>query len=735
MREQKNINRRKFVQTAAKYSAALMVAMHIPTGLIFSKSRGKIGATVFHPNLFVYLYPDGRCDVVVTRSEMGQGVRTSMSSIIADEMDAEWSYVRVLQAEGDPKFGNQNTDGSRSVRTLFMPLRKIGAAVRHMLIQAAAIRWGVPASACEAQKHYVLRTGTGEKIFYGDLVEEASRLTPPSEPRLKKPNEFDYIGKSLKGVDVKAITRGKAGFGLDVRLPGMLFAVVARPPVTFGMVKSYQKAEALKVPGVHAVVEVPRVQGPFGALGGIAVVADTTWAALQGRAKLKIEWTAGANGNYDTDRFMETLTQRVLKPAKTVKRKGDVGTAFQQSEKTVEAVYRVPHLAHVSMETPNTAARVTDAGCEIWSPTQAPQRIRKDAAKYLDVPEEKVTVHVTLLGGGFGRKSQTDYALEAVILSKLTGKPVQVVWSREDDLRHDYYHTVSAQYLKASLDNNGKVTGWLHRLAFPSISSTFSPGTDYAANWELGSGATNLPFAIPNIRVENAKAQAHVRIGWLRSVCNIFEGFAVNVFADELASAAKADPLSYRLELIGRDRLIDFGYPSPFKLDTRRLKNVLEIAATRADWGKPLPPGYGMGLAVHHSFLTYVAAVVLVKVTGKTIAVKKVFMAVDCGQTVNNDTIRAQMEGSVVFGMSLAFYGKITVKEGVVQQSNFHDYMLTRMPQTPDIEVDVVKNHEPPTGIGEPGVPVIAPAIVNAVYAVTGKRYRDLPLADHGFTF
>ncbi len=729
-----NVSRRKFIKAMGKYSTVLVLSLHFPASLVLSKDGNKKPGAVFHPDLLVYLYPDGYCDIVVTRSEMGQGVRTSMSAIVADEMEADWSLVRVVQADGDPKYGNQNTDGSRSVRTLFDPLRKVGAAVREMLVQAAASVWGVPISECYAEKHFVYQKSSGQKLFYGDLVEKASRLSPPKNPQLKNTAAFRYIGKALQGVDVKDIARGTARFGLDVRLPGMLFAVILRPPVTFGKVKNYKKAEAAKTKGVRYILEVPAVKGPFGALGGVAVVADNTWVAMEAVKRLKVEWEPGPNATYDTERFMETLVRRVSRKGRIVKKTGDVDKAFSQADQTLQAVYRVPHLAHVSMETPNTTAYVSAGKCEIWSPTQAPQRVRKDAARYLGMPENKVTVHVTLLGGGFGRKSQTDFALEAVILSKMTGKPVQVVWRREDDLQHDYYHTLSAQFLKASLNKQGQVTGWLHRLAFPSISSIFQPGTTYAAGWELASGATNLPFNIPHVQVENAPAEAYVRIGWLRSVCNIFQGFAINVFADELAAAAKADPLAYRLQLIGPDRKLDFGR-SAFSLDTARLKKVLKTAAAEMQWGQPLPPGTGLGLAVHYSFLSYVAAVVRVSVHGKKITVEKVSMAVDCGQTVNTDTIKAQMEGSVVFGMSLAFYGKISVKQGVVQQSNFHDFLLTRISQTPEIQVQIIKSHAPPTGIGEPGVPVIAPAIVNALFAITGKRYRNLPLSGEQFVF
>jgi isoquinoline 1-oxidoreductase beta subunit len=444
---------------------------------------------------------------------------------------------------------------------------------------------------------------------------------------------------------------------------------------------------------------------------------------------LEIEWDYGDNQIYNSKKYMTEITKNVHKQGKVSKDVGNVNKAFKNADKVVESTFQLPHLAHAPMEVPNTVAWVQGDTCQVWAPTQAPQNSRKEVIEYLDVPEGNVTVNVTLLGGGFGRKAQPDYVVEAVIISKAINSPAQIVWSREDDIKHGYYHTVSAQYMKASLDSNNNVTGWLHKFALPSIVSTFSPGVDYAAGWEISS-ASNIPYDIENMKVEVGQAPAHVRIGWLRSVINIPHGFSINVFADELAAAAKQDPLEFRLKLIGEDRILNKKEKIPF--DTGRLKNVLKIAAKNAGWGKELPEGHALGLAVHRSFLSYLASVVEVSVINNKVKIHNVYTAIDCGTVINRDTVTAQMEGSAIFGMSLALYGKITAKEGAIEQSNFHDYQMIRMNQAPKIHVEIVESTEIPTGVGEPGVPVIAPAIVNAIYKITGNRYRNLPLSDEG---
>jgi len=721
----KNISRRSFVRSIGLASGGLILACNTS---IFSDKEEIKNLVDFNPNLFVQLNSDGSLILIASRSEMGNGVRTSLTSVIADEMEADWSKVIVKQATGDAKYGDQNTDGSRSIRYLYETMRQMGAMAKAMLITAAAQTWQVPASECTAENHFITHS-SGKKIAFGDLVETAKTLEVPADIQLKSPKDFKYIGKHLRSVDAEEYSNGSAVFGLDKRIPTMKFVAIQRCPVTFGTVKSFDKTAALKITGVEDVIEIPRIEKPFGALGGVAVIASNTWAAFKGRDALKIEWNYGDNEVYDSEEYMNQITKNVHKQGKVGKDTGNVNKAFKNANKIVESTFQLPHLSHAPMEVPNAVAWVQGDSCEVWAPTQAPQSARKEVIDYLKTTEEKVTINVTLLGGGFGRKSKPDYVVEAVMVSKEINAPVQVVWSREDDIKHGYYHTVSSQYLKASLDKNGNVTGWLHRFALPSIVSTFSPGVDYAAGFEISSAA-NIPFDIKNIKVEVGQAPAHVRIGWLRSVINIPHGFSENVFADELAFAAGKDPLEFRLNLIGNDRIEDT--PDEIKYDTARLKNVLKIAAKNAEWGKELPEGHAYGLAVHYSFYTYVASVVEVSVFNNKVKVHNVFTAIDCGTVVNKSTVESQMQGSAVFGMSLAFYGKITAKNGAIEQSNYHDYQMIRIQQAPKVHVEIVESSERPTGVGEPGVPVIAPAIVNAIFKVTGKRYYNLPLSDYG---
>lgn len=609
-------------------------------------------------------------------------------------------------------------------------MRQMGATARAMLIAAAANKWNIGTSQCKTKNHYVINTLNNEKIFYGDLVEAASKLEVSQNVTLKNPDDFVYIGKNLVSVDVQDFITGKAKYGLDIRLPDMKYAAITRCPVTFGTVKSFDKSKSMQIAGVIDVMELPRIEKPFGSLGGIVVIANNTWSALKGKEALEIIWDNGPNESYSSELYMERITNNVLQKGKEIKNDGNINTAFKKAHKIIESTYQLPHLAHAPMEVPNATAFFQNGACEVWAPVQDPQTTRKELSDYLEVALENVIVNITFLGGGFGRKSKPDFVVEAAAISKMTNVPIQLIWTREDDIQNGYFHAVSAQYLKGALDSNGNVTGWLHRTAYPSITSTFMPGSKFGAAFEFQQGMTNLPYEIENIRCENGEAEAHVRIGWLRSVYNIIHGFSVNVFADELAAAANKDPLEFRLNLIGSDRI----YPSDdaYKLDTSRLKNVLKIAAKNAGWGKKLPENHGMGLAVHYSFYSYVASVIEVSVINEKLKVHNIFTAVDCGTVVNTDTIKAQMEGAAMFGLSLALYGKITAKNGAIEQSNYHDYKVLRMNEAPNVHVEIVKNNDLPTGIGEPGVPVIAPALINAIFKVTGKRFKNLPLEDYG---
>jgi isoquinoline 1-oxidoreductase beta subunit len=704
------------------------------------------------PKTFVSIAPNGIVSIVVHRSEMGQGVRTSLPRIVADELEADWKRVRVVQAPGDEaKYGNQDTDGSRSTRHWFDPLRRCGASARTMLEQAAAAQWRVPVEQVEARNHEVVHKASGRRLGYGALALAASRLDVPARDtlKLKDPGQFRYIGKPDTAlVDGPDIVSGKALYGIDTRLPGMLYAVVARPPVLGGKVKSFDAAEALKVPGVVKVLQIDGTPPPseFQPIGGVVVVGKDTWAAIKGRSLLKIEWDDGVHGSYDSAAFRAELEAAVRKPGgKEVRNEGDTYAALEKATKRFQADYYVPHFAHASMEAPAATVRIAGGQCEAWAAVQSPQAARDRLAKRLNLPPEKVTVNVTLLGGGFGRKSKPDFVIEAALASQaMDGQPVKLTWTREDDLHHDYFHTVTAQHLEAGLDADGKITAWLHRASEPTILSIFAPDPKQLAPFELGLGLVGLPYAIPNVRIENPASTAHVRTGWLRSVNNIQHAFATQSFIAEIARAQGRDHRDYLLELLGPDRNIDpskindtFNHgesPERYPISTGRLRKVIEKATQEAGWGRKLPAGQGLGLAAHYSFVTYVAAVVEVAVTPKgEVVIPRVDVAVDCGPQVNPDRVRSQIEGACIMGLSQATLSEITFKNGRAQQDNFHQFEVVRMNLAPKkIVVHLMPSSfdVPLGGVGEPGVPAIAPALMNAIHDATGKRIRQLPLRD-----
>jgi isoquinoline 1-oxidoreductase beta subunit len=655
-----------------------------------------------------------------------------------------------VQATGDEKFGDQDTDGSHSVRGSFDTLRETGASARLMLVRAAARQWGVSEAECSTGVHEVLHTKSGKKIGYGELVTAAAKLPVPKKEELKlKPrSEWRYMGKGVASYDLKDMITGKATYGIDAQMDGMLYANVAHPPVYGAAVKSVDDKAALAVPGVKQTATIDPFKPPilFQAHGGVGVLADSSWAALQGKKKLKIEWTSSEHSSYSSEAYKAELQATSRKPGKVVRELGNVDEAFAKGGKIIEAEYYAPMLAHASMEPPAALAYYKDGKVEVWAATQNPQGARDAVAAAVGAKKEDVTVNVTLLGGGFGRKSFPDYAVEAAVLSKKSGKPVKVVWSREDDIQFDTYHSVAAMYLKAALGADGKPTAWLQRSTFPPIASTFDATALTADAGEIGLGWSDLPYAIPNHRAENGEAKTHVRIGWLRSVCNVFHAYAEHSFADELAQAAGKDPRDYVLALLGPDRIIprtelpkDYtnydGDYEQYPIDTARFRRVLEIATEKAGWGKKKNGnGFGMGLAIHRSFLTYVATVVQVEMDkGGKVKIGRVDSAVDAGTIVNPEMARQQFEGAATFTTSLAFYGEITAKNGLIQQSNFDSYPMARMNTAPrETFVYLVDSDRPPAGIGEPGVPPFTPALCNAVFAATGKRVRDLPFSKLG---
>ena len=760
MKAPTQITRRALLQQSAGACAGLVLYLRTSgaIGADATSAEVKYGADAFpggvvdNPLVFVAVAEDGGVTVTVHRPEMGQGVRTSLAIVIADELEADWGRVRVVQAPGDQaRFGNQDTDGSRSMRHFFEPMRRVGAAARAMLEAAAASRWQVAVSEVTARNHELIHTRSNRRIGYGAVAKRAARLRVPAlaDLRLKDPRDFRYIGKAsthlIDGVD---ITEGRALYSIDTILDDLLHAVIARPPTLGGKVLKYDASAALQVPGVVKVVALPSTPLPamFNPLGGVAVVATNTWAGIKGREALQIDWAVdAAHGSYDSEVYKAALETAARRPAKVVRSDGDAAKAFATSGQHVTAEYYLPHLAHASMEPPAATAKVGANSCEVWAGVQSPQATREIVAQHLGINAANVKVNVTLLGGAFGRKSMPDFAAEAALLSKaMDGKPVKVTWTREDDLRHDYFHTVSLEHLEAMLDASGKPQAWLHRSAAAPIGATFAPNETIQSADEYGMSAVGMPFQIPNFRMEVAAAPAHCRIGWFRSVSNIPHAFATQSFVAELAAAAHRDPKEYLLELIGPPRVIDpaklgdtsnYGEsPKLYPVDTGRWRGVIELAAREAGWGRQLPAGHGLGIAATYSFVSYAAAVVEVAVDERgRLTVPRVDLAFDCGPQINQERIRSQLEGACVMGIGLATVGEISFSDGRVEQSNFHDFRVARMNEAPrEIHIHLVPQRFdiPLGGVGEPGLPPIAPALCNAIFAATGKRIRRLPIRE-----
>jgi isoquinoline 1-oxidoreductase beta subunit len=745
-----NVSRRGFLGSmlgAGAFILATRCGMNSPESAAYVSPAE---SALFSPDIFVGIDADGTVHLIGHRSEMGQGSKSSLPMVIADEMEADWARVIVEQGIGDKRYGDQNTDGSRSVRYFLEKMKQVGATARRMLEQAAADQWGVPVEEVTARNHQVVHEASNRSIGFGELAEAASKLEVPAVETLtfKDKSEYRYIGKPMHVPDLDAIVNGTAIFGQDFKLDGMVYASVEHPPVLGGKATSFDSAEALQVWGVQQVVELPYFTPPHGfqALGGIAVIADNTWSTFQGRKALKVEWEDGPNAAYNSAQYKAALQGTTRGECAVDRNVGDVDAEFAKGGKIIEAEYYVPHLSHAPMEPPAAVADFRNGKVTVWSCTQNPQAVQETVAAALGIPEGDVTAHVTLLGGGFGRKSKPDYCAEAALLSRELGKPVKVAWSREDDIRFDFFHSVAAMYMKARIGANGKPTAWLQRSAFPSIFTTFNPQQERGTPLEMGMGFTDVPFQIPNHRVENGPAKNHVRIGWMRAVANIYHAFAVHSFLDELAAAAGRDPVDYMREMLGQPRILDLSVEAPeypnmggsiddYPIDIGRHLNVLNTLAERSDWtarrralrGKK---GQGVGIAVHRSFLSYVGTVVEVAVDAQgNVTIPRVDTVVDAGTTISPERIRSQFEGAAVFGASIALLSKITATDGRIDQSNFHDYQVCRIHQAPKhVNVHVIDSDKPPSGIGEPGVPPFIPAFTNAIFAATGKRIRELPM-------
>lgn len=749
-----NVSRRDFLGGVFSTGAFILAAQVIPRSAWAQAApfRTEAESAPLNPSVYLGIRRDGSVFIVTHRSEMGTGIRTSLPQVAADELEADWSRVTIEQGIGDPRYGDQNTDGSRSIRDFYEAFRHAGASARAMLVSAAAAQWRVPESECTAQNHEVVHTSSGRRLGYGALVPAAASLSVPKAEMLtfKPRTAWRFVGKDTSIYDQRDIVTGKAQFGLDIFRDGMLHASIEHPPVLGGTIRSVDDSGTKAVKGVTQTVRLDTFKPPhqFQPLGGVAVIADSTWAALKGRRQLKVEWNDGAHGVFESEAFKKELLSTVQKSGKVHRNLGDVESEFARGGKILEATYYTPLAAHASMEPPAAVAEFVNGKVTVWAPVQDPQGVQEAVAAAVGVEKKDVMCHVTLLGGGFGRKSKPDYCAEAAVLSKQLGKPVKVIWTREDDIHHDYYHASAAVYHKASVNGRGMPTAWLHRSAFPPIASTFAAEAREPLSFELDLGLVDLPYDVPNIRAENGPADAHVRIGWFRAVCNNFHAFAAHSFADEMAQAAGRDSLEFLLEMLGPGKVIDLeaqgvkyeNYGAPIEkhpIDTRRLRRVLELAGEKAGWGKKKSGGgWGLGIAAHRSFNTYVASVVEVQVDARgAVQVPRIEQVVDAGVIVSPDRVRAQMEGSAVMAVGLARTGEITAAGGRIQQSNFNDFPVARMNDAPrQVNVHFVESDALPTGVGEPGLPPVLAALGNAIFAATGKRVRELPLSRQKLT-
>jgi isoquinoline 1-oxidoreductase beta subunit len=701
------MDRRSFLKSSATAAAGLLV------GFYFHGDMESLAAAADAPvvlNAWIHVGTDDLVTILIDKSEMGQSILTGLAMIAADELDCDWKKVRTEFAPADkvyfnPRFGAQGTGGSSGTPTSWDPLRKASATARAMLLEAAAQKWGVDASQCSAENNAILHSPTKRRTTYGSLAELAAKLPVPQNVPLKTPSQYNLIGKATKRLDTPDKVNGSAHYGIDVRLPGMLYAVVVRCPVFGGKVASFDAAKAKAIPGVKNVIQISN---------GVAVVADNTWTAMQGRRELEVQWDEGPNAKLTSAEISKQLADAATKPGAVARKEGDVDAGLASAATRIEMDYEVPFLAHATMEPMNCTADVRADRCEVWAPTQAQTSSQSTAAKITGLDTSSVSIHTTFLGGGFGRRFEADFIGEAVEVSKAMGVPVKVTWSREDDMQHDYYRMVSHMRATAGLDADGWPVAWSSRVSSPSLLARFGPLKDNFDHRSVES-LDSVPYAIPNILIDYQLVNTGVPIGFWRSVGASQNGFFLESFIDEIATAGKKDPYELRRRLLAK---------SPRHLA------VLETAAENAGWGKPLPADRFRGVALVSSYDGYVAQVIEISVNRKerTLKVHRVVCALDCGRIVNPSSIDAQARSSIVYGLTAALHSAITIDRGRVQQTNFNDYKMLRFDEMPDVEVHIIPSDLPPTGAGEFVVPPVAPALCNAIFAATGRRVRRLPI-------
>jgi isoquinoline 1-oxidoreductase subunit beta len=722
------VSRRAFIAGTTVAGAGLIIGVHLPGSLALAQGAGPKKAPPNPFDAYVHVKPSGEISLIVAKSEMGQGIRTGLAMLLAEEAEVELNAVNVEQAETRPDiYTHLGTGGSGSTMENYEPLRRAGATVRELMITAAAARWNVPRKQCAAQKGVVVHNASSHRATYGELVEAASKLPLPDAKTvpLKDESEFRLLGHPVPRVDVPTKVNGSAQFGLDVRVPEMLFAVVARCPTFGGKPAHFDPAPAKAVPRVVDVFEIPSLGADKFTAGGIVVVADSTWTAINARRALQITWDNGPHAAESSDEIGESLRTAASKPGKRVRNDGDVDAALSKSAKPVEAVYELPFQAHATMEPMNITVHARPGECEVWAPTQSPDWVQKTVAQVLGLAPEKVIVHTTLMGGGFGRRYMADYPAEAAQIAKVVQKPVQLVWTREDDMTHDFYRPASCHHMRGAVDASGHPLAWSHTIASTSIEGFWHPDGKPEES-EVG-GALQMPYAIPNVRLEYNPAATVVPRAWWRSVENSFNGFAVESFIDELAAAAGQDPFQFRKALLVKQKSTK--PPTDDDVNPERLRAVLELAAEKSAWSKPLPKGKGRGIASFSSFGSYFAEVAEVTVSDdKTFKIDRIVAVVDCGPVVNPESVRSQTEGAIIYGLSAALKNAITIKNGAVEQTNFDGYEPIRINEAPPIEVYIAPSGDDPGGMGEPGLPPIAPAVANAIFAASGKRLRKLPL-------